>query len=352
MRRIPELDGLRGVAILMVFVYHAFGVPFMWSGVDLFFVMSGYLITGILLRLKDRMVPGNLPTATKYLREFYVRRACRILPPYFLFLLVIGFFFPIPWPHVWPWYAFFAANIATAMSLVPLQAVIPLWSLAAEEQFYLVWPALVFLANRRTLKTVALTVIVTEPILRAVCTPLFHSHWPIYTLPFFRADPLAWGSFIAVSEHTNPSWIQLRRSDARNSAIAAGVILCALSVVGSFRYTHNSILFNGLGYSLLGIIFGGTLICVLGTQQGIIHWMLASKALRLLGTISYTFYLYHFGVLALIERIVHFHGISLISFAITGAIAAVSWKFLESPILAAAGRLNPRPMARAAVAGH
>ncbi len=81
MRRIPQLDGLRGVAILMVFLYHALSVPLFWSGVDLFFVLSGYLITGILLRLKDKEKLANTPSGTGYWGEFYFRRARRILPP-------------------------------------------------------------------------------------------------------------------------------------------------------------------------------------------------------------------------------------------------------------------------------
>ena len=100
MQRVPQLDGLRAIAILMVFAHHALHVPFLWTGVDLFFVLSGYLITGILLKAKpERNMRG-------YWGPFYKRRALRILPPYVGFLGVLSLTFRVPWPHVWYWYAF------------------------------------------------------------------------------------------------------------------------------------------------------------------------------------------------------------------------------------------------------
>lgn len=84
MARIPQLDGLRALAILMVYAGHAFHIPLLWTGVDLFFVLSGYLITGILLRLKDQ------PVTAGYFAPFYKRRARRILPSYFIFLSCRG----------------------------------------------------------------------------------------------------------------------------------------------------------------------------------------------------------------------------------------------------------------------
>jgi peptidoglycan/LPS O-acetylase OafA/YrhL len=93
-------------------------------------------------------------------------------------------------------------------------------------------------------------------------------------------------------------------------------------------------LFNTLGYSLLVVIFGGTLISLLGTQAGLVYAIVSAKPLRYLGQISYTFYLYHLGVLILLEQRAHTAILAcLLSFAITGAIAAISWRFFESPSL-------------------
>lgn len=102
MKRTLQLDGLRGIAILMVFVYHALYAPLLWSGVDLFFVLSGYLITGILLRLKtsERAKAASLSS-------FYSKRARRILPPYLLFLFLASVVFHVHWSHAWYWYTLF-----------------------------------------------------------------------------------------------------------------------------------------------------------------------------------------------------------------------------------------------------
>jgi peptidoglycan/LPS O-acetylase OafA/YrhL len=334
MRRVLPLDGLRGIAILMVFAYHAWGIPLLWSGVDLFFVMSGYLITGILLRLKGNERPACPGARSGYWQEFYFRRARRILPPYLLFLLVVGFFFRIPWPQVWYWYAFFAANLAIALGRFFEMALVPLWSLAVEEQFYLVWPFVVRFAGITTLKRIALSLVVLIPVLRALCTPLFQSHWAIYTLACFRLDAIAWGALISISEFNTPSWTSSHRALALTSAITAGTILGALSAFSFFRYTANSIPFNALGYTLIGITFAGALTYVLGSRQGSVHRVLSMPALRYLGKISYTFYLYHFGVLLVFLRIFHSRALSgVAAFLVTTGIAALSWAILESPIL-------------------
>src|SRR5690242_10685824 len=150
MRRIHQLDGLRAIAALMIFVFHAGGVRLLWCGADLFFVMSGYLITGILLGLKDReralaaerryMEAQIFPRyrrrarqlSSRYWPAFYLRRARRILPPYLIFLLVAGAFFRLPWPHAWYFYVFFAANMALVLGRSFELAAMPLWSLALE----------------------------------------------------------------------------------------------------------------------------------------------------------------------------------------------------------------------------
>lgn len=336
-----QLDGLRGIAILMVFLYHAYQVPLLWSGVDLFFVMSGYLITGILLRLKEQEIESDAWSRTRYWRAFYSHRARRILPPYVVFLVIVGFLFSIPWSHVWYWYAFFGANVLAALSRVPATAMIPLWSLAVEEQFYLLWPFEVRIASPNTLKMVAIGLIVAAPILRALCTPLFQSHWPIYALPFFRVDTLAWGALIAISERYTPAWISSHRRVAGMAVVTTGGILVLLSAFRSFRLTANSITFNTLGYSLIALAFGGVVVYVLGSQDGFIHWILTRRALRYLGKISYTFYLYHFGIIVLIQRHLHTRGfLGILAFLITVAVAAVSWALLESPILNASPGKN------------
>src|SRR5215831_12900268 len=140
--RIPELDGVRCVAILSVVVFHAFNAPLLWAGVDMFFVLSGFLITGILIRRKE--------SGQSYFSYFYSRRARRILLPYTLLLVVSSIFISTAWMKHWYWFTFFATNIASALDQVG-EELGPLWSLAVEEQFYLVWPIIVLLASPRAL---------------------------------------------------------------------------------------------------------------------------------------------------------------------------------------------------------
>lgn len=328
MERKTQLDGLRGIAILMVFTFHAFHAPVLWFGVDLFFVLSGYLITGILLRMKD----GRVATGSA-LRSFYGRRAVRILPPFLLFLLIATPVFHVHWSRIWYWYAFFGANVGVVLGKLPVKAFGPLWSLAVEEQFYFVWPLVVLLSPVKTVKHRALALLVIAPILRAIYTP-FVERETISLLSPFRMDILAWGAAIAIYEHEDPSVIHSRHRLALISAVSAGVIFCALSPAHWFRRSEGSMFFNTVGYSLIGFMFAATVFYALGCQKGIAHAFLTFSPLRYQGRISYTFYLYHVALLLLIRE--HFHSPiwgPVLAFAITGAIAAVSWAFFESPIL-------------------
>jgi peptidoglycan/LPS O-acetylase OafA/YrhL len=333
MQRKIQLDGLRGMAVLTVFFYHVFRAPLLWFGVDLFFVLSGYLITSILIRMKQQQ--GTTGSA---LKSFYIRRAYRILPAFLLFMFVVTVAFHVQWAHLWYWFAFFDANFAYAFKKVfpsegGVWALAPLWSLAVEEQFYFVWPLVVLLSSAKTLKRVALGIIVVAPVLRAICTPLVPPEF-IYSLTPFRMDTLACGAAIAIFEHDDPTCVRTRHRLAGFCAIGSFVILCALSSLHTFRRSADSMSFNTLGYSLVVFVFGATVFYALGSSLGVGHAILTLRPLRYMGQISYTFYLYHLGLLILMRE--QFHSpilAALLAFGIAGAIAAVSWPFFESPIL-------------------
>jgi peptidoglycan/LPS O-acetylase OafA/YrhL len=328
-RRIPQIDGLRAIAILMVFGAHAFGVPLFWMGVDLFFVLSGFLITGILLRLKQNRTAGG-----SYWSAFYLRRVRRILPPYVAFLVALSLVWRVPWSHIWYWYLFFVPNIPLALGKVAVAAMTPLWSLGVEEQFYFLWPWLVLLCAREGLRRIALGVIVISPLLRALATPLFSTHFPIYSLTVFRADTLAMGAFIALAASRDPQWIARHRRLALGSFVLALALLVSLSILPSFRAGANSVLFNSIAYSLSAVGLGGTLIYVLGLQKGFLHTLLTSPPLTYLGLISYTFYLYHEAVLLQVSRYLHSPIlIALAAFTVTVLISMLSWHLFEAPIL-------------------
>lgn len=339
MQRNPQLDGLRGVAILMVFASHAFHAPLMWMGVDLFFVLSGYLITNVLLQLKENRALGE-----NYWGPFYLRRVRRIVPPYAVFLLFAALMFPVPWRHTWYWYVFPGANFPLAFGMTMVAAMTPLWSLAVEEQFYLLWPWFVLATSRQTLRRLAIAIVFVSPILRAVCTPLFSNHFPIYSLTIFRADTLAMGAAVALSTGSSPHY----RVAASRSFLLAGVALVVFSFFPRFRTGANSIFFNSVGYSLSAILFGSALVYVLGAARGLVYRTLTMRPLRYLGLISYTFYLYHEAIILKIGE--HLHsglGIAVAAFAITTAIAAVSWLVMEAPLLRSSKKhLLPAPASK------
>jgi peptidoglycan/LPS O-acetylase OafA/YrhL len=328
MRRIPQLDGLRGIAVLMVFVYHALHAPLLWAGVDLFFVLSGYLITGILLKLKEEH------TAAGYWGTFYMRRFRRIVPPYVGLLLVISILFPVHWAHLWYWYTFFGANIAAAFGKCSVHAMGPLWSLAVEEQFYFLWPLFVWLCDRKVLKKLAIGIMVAAPVLRGICTLMLSTREPIYDLTPFRADLLACGALIAVCAAEDSAWIERRQRLALFSMIGAGALLIGLSAFRSFRLNANSEFFNVLGYSLIVILFGSVLVKTLGMNGGPAFNALNWRPLRYTGQISYTFYLYQVAVMDSLAQHIHSRlEIAIGGLLITTLISILSWHYLEQPIL-------------------
>jgi peptidoglycan/LPS O-acetylase OafA/YrhL len=201
--RVLELDGVRALAVLAVMATHLFvvtpnrahvpsGLPLPlevvlghgWLGVDLFFVLSGLLITSILLGSKD----GRVGT---YFGHFYQRRALRILPLYLLLLAILAIaYVPITGAAYFYLCLAFGANLAPLAHIVAPNGGGPLWSLAVEEQFYLIWPVLVLLLDRRKMVVVLFAILAIEPVLR------FWYHEGFYT--WLRCDGLAAGALLAL----------------------------------------------------------------------------------------------------------------------------------------------------------
>jgi peptidoglycan/LPS O-acetylase OafA/YrhL len=322
--RILQLDGLRAFAVLMVLLSHAFRSQLLWSGVDLFFILSGFLITGILV---ERSRQTNL---SKYLASFYERRARRILPPYLALLGLTSIIFGIGW--IRHWYLFvFLMNTGHFLELGRHYSLGVLWSLAVEEQFYLVWPFAVYLLNEAALAWLAASLVLTAPLLRWIATAYFPGHWDIYISTPFRMDLLAAGALLALVWGRRRAAIERFGGYGRVLACLAAIPLFLFSRYPWFQPGANSILVNVWLYEI--ILFG---------YVGVLLWALSGRAVGILklrplvyvGRISYTLYLVHETVMTVVWNHVHHHlAGTAIAAAISLFVAAVSWHYLESPIL-------------------
>jgi peptidoglycan/LPS O-acetylase OafA/YrhL len=219
----PELDTVRGIAVLLVLFFHGIHPPpenfpgasgfllsltrFGWTGVNLFFVLSGFLITGILLDSQNRC---------DYFSRFYKRRAFRILPALFATLLALQLGSLVSWRFT-VLSGFFLANCAPLFA-VPLQYT-PLWSLAVEEHFYLLWPAMVRRLSSRSLSVIPICIFLGTPFLRILNLP-YHTQLASY-YTWFNLDGLALG---AVGDMA-----ALQMVSAQSSAC----LFCAGSAAGS-----------------------------------------------------------------------------------------------------------------------
>jgi peptidoglycan/LPS O-acetylase OafA/YrhL len=331
--RIARLDGIRGLAILMVLLHHHELLNTGWTGVDLFFVLSGFLITRILLKSKND---------DDYWSSFYRKRAVRILPP-LIVLLVIGIIFS---PHVSPWaaagYTFFLGNVVDAMGHNVIFTLFLTWSLAVEEHYYLLWPFAVLYLSRKSLAILACAVLLLDPLLRMLFTP----HVPavaIYVLTPFRLDGLAAGSLLALL-------ISHERATSILKTISPWACAVALTIYGlmhwrlgeAFSWPANHVLFNGFGYSLIATIAFFLIAHVLLNENSVLSRIFSLSPLAALGRISYGVYLYQALVLVAAEKLfgltspVSYHSLRLLAILdipVVIAIAYVSFRFYELPIM-------------------
>jgi peptidoglycan/LPS O-acetylase OafA/YrhL len=322
-RRIVQLDGLRAIAVLMVFFSHAHRSQLLWSGVDLFFVLSGFLITGILLEQRSQTKLGG------YLTSFYQRRARRILPPYLLFLGVVALLFGAGWVHHWYLFLFFmntAPFIQLAHHYYPLSI---LWSLAVEEQFYLVWPFAIFLLDETALTWLAGSLVLAAPVLRWIATAFFQNHWTVYFAMPFRMDLLAAGALLGIAWRNHRTVVEsLGRYGLPIAALAATPLLL-LSRYPWFQPAAETVLVNVWLYELILILYVGILLWAL-SGRGV--GLLTLRPMVYLGRISYTFYLVHLAAITILRKHLPHHA-GFVALAVSLAYAALSWHWIEQPIL-------------------
>lgn len=325
---LPQLDALRFVAFLMVYSVHAIpaepgAYPIFGNliatavgsgrfGVDLFFVLSAYLITSLLVR--ERENAGRLD-----IRAFYSRRALRILPLFFSFLAVVAVVRGIEWPHL-VGFATFTGNFVMAATGLPDFAIAPAWSLCVEWQFYLIWPLVV--GRARCLRTIAVAMLAFSLGARSLWAVLGISPEMVWLLTFTRLDPFAFGVLLAVCPLP------------RLPAFPA--IVLGLAGVVAAEATLRSPTLWVISYTIAAI---SCALVVAGTLRLPILPRLPIR----LGQISYGLYLFHAAIIAVAANALDgsspakkVGGIAA-ALLITIAIAALSHRYLESPFL----RLKP-----------
>ena len=356
-RHFLPLDGLRGIAVLAVLLVHclrpsgsrlAAAINAVssagWLGVTLFFVRSGFLISGILLDSRGR--PG-------YYSAFYARRALRILPLYYAFLLAMTF--ALPWlglPSIGVnhgvqevrWYhARFLANYFGLDKVGPLS---PLWSLSVEKHVYLVWPALIALLPPAALRWLLLALVPLAALLRAGLLFTRGVQAAEFWTPC-SLDAFALGALAASLVRDRLAVAEVRRL-AGNLAIGSGSFALGMTLtLYHFEYwRHPPLLF--LGQSAATLFFAAVIVLSVTAPQGDrANRVLASPVLIWFGKYSYSMYLFHYVIYRVVGRWLAAHfapsfatealGPTLILFAATLALTAtaswLSWQLLEAPCL-------------------
>ena len=363
---VPALDGVRGLAIIIVMLGHfAYGfqdttrvdtalktlMQTGWAGVDLFFVLSGFLITGILLEAKG---------ASYYFRSFYARRVLRIFPAYYAFLFLFFVVFPRlvhpdpagpfgGWNAAQWWFWGYASNFQILFPAWPRPLPLThLWSLAVEEQFYLVWPAVVLLANRKWLTRICLACMVMSVALRIWIQLSGINPTAGYRITPARLDTLATGAMLAVFVR-DPAWWNRLRVYAKPAMAAALAGLVIISIP-TRSMLQTGFMMQAVGYTLLAII--GASLIVVGVDRGAarsrIVRFLSSPTMRFFGKYSYAMYLIHFPIAWFSENLgfgvaryptiagSHIPSViafSLVTTALTVVCALISWNLFEKHFL-------------------
>jgi peptidoglycan/LPS O-acetylase OafA/YrhL len=380
---LPALDGLRGMAVLMVFICHVSetfwsipnpwrNIPYLlwagWTGVDLFFVLSGFLITGILWENR---------AATHYFRNFYARRTLRLFPLYYTALVIIFLVIPLLVPifehrspvmteiaarlrdsekaaGYWPW--FFTYNADFLFTIKNLMFPGQFWSLAVEEHFYLMWPLLIHRLSHGILIKVTSGIVIGTLILR-VCLYHFLIPYGMYCFTFCRMDGLAMGALIALIMR-NPDGIATLTRFSKKAFPIILVFCAALLLYQRGVWNQYGFIQQTIGFSLTPAFYACLLIAVLTNDKA--AGLFSNRTLRFLGKYSYAIYIIHPFVMnyirplfsrhySIVAALIHggntiarqsmaiqlLDGVCFIGsvIGITMILALISWKLIEQPFL-------------------
>ncbi len=304
-----NLDGIRGIAALMVVVFHFFNdknsaylsnlvtyqkaTEFGQHGVSLFFVLSGFVITRILI--KTRKEAG-------YFSNFYKKRALRIFPLYYLFLFVIYFFFPLvseaktPELKLQVPYYFYLQNLTEILN-IKSSGPGHFWSLAVEEHFYLLWPLAIYLIHP---KNIGKFIGICFLLIFVLKYFMLNNGLTINYFTFTRVDQIMLGAYLAVLEYND----FFKKKGALKKMVLIGLSVIPIGALSYIFSTHFYYLKEMTKYSILGLFFFSLIgSLVIMDKNNMVNRILSAKILQYLGRISYGIYVWHALALTILNRV-------------------------------------------------
>lgn len=337
-KHFKELDGVRGMAALLVMAFHFFqsglgnGLPafitkiavFGQTGVTLFFVLSGFLITRILFQSKQ---------ADNYFASFYMRRFLRIFPLYYLVLILFYFVIPsfdgteqVPFPLQWP-YWFYCQNLALTFKW-PQNGPMHFWSLAVEEHFYLLWPLLVYYLSIKQIRIATYVIVAISFIVRVI---LIANGYGVFFFTLTTVDALALGSLLAVKENT----IGAAKREYHKYIFFISFFLTI--IVWFFVGAKGWLWVQTIKLPLVAFVYYGFLGWVIAEDGNIVtRKILCGKPFLYTGKISYGLYVYHPFIFHYLAKYFKTGNIALnilLSFSLSYMLASISYYLFERPIL-------------------
>jgi peptidoglycan/LPS O-acetylase OafA/YrhL len=339
-KHICEFDSLRAIAAMAVMAAHFMGsatyllARIGWPGVVLFFCLSGYLITGILLECSELK-----QSPVKTLGRFYIRRALRIFPLYYLAVILFAIFVPAIRDNLW-WFLLYAANIGKSFGSESWMPLNHFWTLAVEEQFYIIWPFIVLFAPRKWLMATCAGMFVFAFVFRLSVWNYGFSAQAIQQLTPSCVDALGMGAFFAVAQ-VKPERNKLK-AIAKWLAIVFSVVSIGVYSIG------NDIAQLLLAPTVYSLSFSSLLYLVAINSGSPSMWLLRLAPLLFLGQISYGLYVWHLPVMwgyrSFLEFVFGFNPHERLPFVLNGLtqvsvlailtvlVSVLSWLALERPI--------------------
>ncbi len=340
-----QLDGLRAFAVLCTVIHHWIPGAVFWktwfpfdiAGVRLFFVLSGFLITGILLDQR-RAIDCGIQDASFSLRNFFLRRIVRLVPAFYLVLLVGSLLDLGALRETLHWHLPYLSNLGMILDGRWLPGISHLWSLAVEEQFYIVWACLMFFLPRRLLVPCILSAILIAPVFRSIGVAAGWTGMTIRFNPVACLDTLGMGSLLAVL--FRGEWGERGeriREPLLRGCLWIGAPLLLLTILGerhygeSFRRSVNI----PLQESVLALVFTWLVARAAVGFRGPVGRLLSNPVVVAIGMMSYAIYLFHPIVARGVVRWLavgwpYYPKVAMSAF-VTLSLAWLSWQFIEAP---------------------